>query len=63
MQKNDPDGFNALYLFDPKTRKLTEKPVFQITRFDANARPIFEQNTKKLLGLRYESDAPGTVWF
>lgn len=63
VQKNDPDGFNALYLFDPKTRKLREKPVFQTTGFDANVRPIFEQNTKKLLGLRYESDAPGTVWF
>nr|WP_295772587.1 alpha/beta fold hydrolase [Rhodoferax sp.] len=61
-QKKNDEGFNAVYLFDPKTRKLADKPFFQTADFDANVDPIFERNTRKLLGLRYESDAPGTLW-
>jgi len=62
-EKNDADGFKALYIFDPKKRTLAENPFFQIAGFDADTTPVFERTTKRLLGLRYENDAPGTLWF
>ena len=63
VQKNNADGFGALYLFDAKTRRLAEKPFFETTGFDADASPVFEHQTKRLLGVRYETDAAGTHWF
>jgi dipeptidyl aminopeptidase/acylaminoacyl peptidase len=60
--KSNGEGFSALYAFDPKTRKIEAQPLFQQADFDANVSPIFEHKSKRLLGLRYESDAQGTLW-
>lgn len=62
-QKNNPEGFLALYVLDPAMGKPADKPFFQTTGFDADPSPVFEYKTKRLLGLRYETDAPGVQWF
>lgn len=60
---NDPEGFAALYRFDPDARQVASEPTFEVKGFDIRAAPVFESTTRRLLGFQYESDAPGTYWF
>jgi dipeptidyl aminopeptidase/acylaminoacyl peptidase len=52
----------ALYRFDPATRKLAEQPVVSIAGYDADVGVVYDSDGKRVLGLRYESDAEGSVW-
>ena len=54
---------DALYLFDPATRKREPEPLVAVQGFDFDGFPIFDGKTKELIGVRYTSDATSTVWF
>jgi dipeptidyl aminopeptidase/acylaminoacyl peptidase len=68
----DPDGSlyvlshqgkdkSALYRYDLVNKKLSDKPVIAVDGFDFNGRLVFRN--KKLAGVHYLVDAPGTLWF
>jgi dienelactone hydrolase len=53
----------ALFRFDPVTRRLESEPVVGVQGFDFTGHLIFNHKTRTLLGVRYTSDATDTVWF
>jgi len=55
-------GFGALFRLDPKTNKPEAEPLVSFEGYDFEGELIFDPVAKRLLGLRYETDAPGTVW-
>ncbi len=63
VSKQDADGFAALYTYDPVKRQVGSQPLLTTPGFDANAGPILEYKTKRLLGIRYETDAENVVWY
>jgi len=50
----------ALYTFDPKTRKLSDKPVLASADYDVDAH--FIHDDRKLLGIRHMIDAEVVEW-
>lgn len=54
-------GVEALYLYDLKTATIKETPLADTPGYDFNGQSV--SNDKKLLGLRYETDAAGTIWY
>jgi dipeptidyl aminopeptidase/acylaminoacyl peptidase len=55
-------GFSALFRVDPKTEKPEAEPLISFKGYDFRGGLIFDPIAKRLLGLHYETDAPGTVW-
>ncbi len=53
----------SLYRMDPVTRKIDKQPLVSAKGYDINPSPIIDRATKQILGLEYDTDAPGTVWF
>ncbi|HEY8878684.1 MAG TPA: prolyl oligopeptidase family serine peptidase [Roseateles sp.] len=56
------DGFTALFRLDPKTEKPEAQPLISFKGYDFRGELVFDPVAQRLLGLRYETDAPGTVW-
>ena len=54
-------GVEALFLYDLKTATIKDTPLADTPGYDFNGDPV--RNHKKLLGLRYETDAEGTIWY
>lgn len=54
-------GVEALFLYDLKTATIKDTPLADTPGYDFNGKPV--RNHKKLLGLRYETDAAGTIWY
>ncbi len=54
-------GMEALYLYDLKTGTMKDTPLADTPGYDFNGQPV--HNDKKMLGLRYETDAGGTIWY
>jgi acetyl esterase/lipase len=57
------NGEMSLYRFDSKAHSLESKPLVQLTGFDYTGSLVFDRQAKKLLGVHYETDAQGAVWF
>jgi len=55
-------GFGALFRLDPKTEKPEAEPLISFKGYDFQGELVFDPVAKRLLGLRFETDAPGTVW-
>jgi dipeptidyl aminopeptidase/acylaminoacyl peptidase len=55
-------GFRAVYRLDPKTLQPEAEPLIRFKGYDFNGSIVFDPEAKRLLGLHYETDAPGTVW-
>lgn len=55
-------GATAVFRLDPKTGKQGKEPLFDFPGYDYRGHLIFDPAARRLLGLRYETDAPGTVW-
>ena len=53
----------ALYSVDHDTLKLSDKPIIKLDGYDFGGAIIFDEQTRRLLGFRYETDASGTAWF
>lgn len=58
-----PAGTQALYRIDPKTLKKETEPLVSLTGFDFDGAAIFDADSRRLLGLHFENDAPSTHWF
>ncbi|MBB5610204.1 MULTISPECIES: prolyl oligopeptidase family serine peptidase [unclassified Janthinobacterium] len=54
-------GMEALYLYDLKTATMKDTPLADTPGYDFEGQPVHSE--KKLLGLRFETDAGGTIWF
>jgi len=54
-------GVEALYLYDLQTATIRQTPLADTPGYDFSGQPV--NNDKKLLGLRYETDAEGTLWY
>lgn len=51
----------ALYTYDPRTDKLSDKPVLGLAQFDIQ--PQLHRHEGRLLGVKVDADATTTVWF
>ncbi|MGM9481956.1 alpha/beta hydrolase family protein [Roseateles sp. NT4] len=56
-------GFRAVFKLDPVTLKREDKPLVSFAGFDFNGHVEYDSATRRLLGIHYQTDAPGTVWF
>src|SRR5450830_1766290 len=54
-------GMEALYLYDLQTGSMKPEPLADTPGYDFNGQAV--HGDKKLLGLRFETDAVGTIWF
>lgn len=52
----------ALYSYDLDKNKMSPEPVVSLKGYDYNGNPVFDKKTNKLLGVHFETDAPGTLW-
>ncbi len=57
------DGTDALYRFDLGTGKAEAQPIVSAKGFDIDGDMVEDYKAHKLLGIHYDADAPGTVWF
>lgn len=55
-------GYAAVYRLDPKTGKADGAPLISTPGYDFTGRPLTEPGDGRLLGVRYETDAAGTIW-
>ena len=53
---------SSLYRYDLVSNKIDGEPVLSLDGYDYNAIPVFNQSGIKILGFRYDTDAPGTLW-
>lgn len=57
------DRTDALFRFDATARRLESEPVIGLQGYDFTGGLIFDHRNKKLLGVRYTTDATETAWF
>lgn len=62
LGSNGYRGYSAVFRLDPKTGDAAGQPLISTPGYDFTGRLITEPATGRLLGVRYETDAPGTVW-
>ncbi|MES2036560.1 MAG: alpha/beta fold hydrolase [Pseudomonadota bacterium] len=53
----------SVYRYDLEKNKIDETPVATTKGFDFSGRFLFSRKQNKLLGITFESDAEGTIWF
>lgn len=56
-------GYSALFRVDPAKLETESQPLVNFTGYDFNGRLLVDAPSQRLLGLQYETDAPGTAWF
>ncbi len=56
-------GYLALFQLDPKTGNAQGEPLIATPGYDYQGDLIFDPTAQRLLGVRHETDAPGTTWF
>ena len=56
-------GAEALYRYDLKSGKAEDQPLVSAKGFDVEASLVEDYKARKLLGVHYEADAAGTIWF
>lgn len=57
------DGTSALFRYDVEARKLDAEPLFRIDGFDYGGNREFDLGNGSTVGIHYEADAAGSVWF
>ncbi|MDR7333330.1 prolyl oligopeptidase family serine peptidase [Roseateles asaccharophilus] len=55
-------GYAAVFKLDPKTGRSDGEPLVSTPGYDFEGSFITEPGSGRLLGVRYETDAPGTAW-
>ncbi|MBI3350775.1 MAG: S9 family peptidase [Burkholderiales bacterium] len=55
-------GYDALFRLDPETGAREPQPLLSAKGYSYSGRLIFDPIARRLLGVRYETDAPGTAW-
>ncbi|MES2321817.1 MAG: prolyl oligopeptidase family serine peptidase [Pseudomonadota bacterium] len=63
LNPDSADGTMALYSFDLKAKKVEGKPILNLPGFDFDGRMIFDTTTKQLLGVSYNQETDGVMWF
>lgn len=60
-----PDtGETALYRMDPATLKIEDQPLISAKGYDIDAAMVYQSGSdKRLLGLNFNTDAAGSIWF
>jgi dipeptidyl aminopeptidase/acylaminoacyl peptidase len=53
----------ALHAVDTKTRALDPVPIIHLKGYDFRGSMVSDTEERRLLGVHYETDARGTVWF
>lgn len=56
-------GGEGLFRFDLATGRADAQPIVSARGFDVEPELVEDYRTHKLLGVHYEADAAGTVWF
>lgn len=56
-------GTQALYRVDPATLQPEREPLVSIAGFDFDGNAVFDADSRRLLGLHFQGDAPATHWF
>ena len=57
------EGAEALYRYDLATGQSEAQPIVSVKGFDIASSLVEDYESHKVLGVHYESDAAGTVWF
>lgn len=57
------DRVDALYRVDPKTLEIEAQPLIATKGYDFDGDAAFDPETRQLLGLHFETDAPSAYWF
>ena len=57
------DDTLALHAVDAKTRVLDPVPIIALKGYDFRGSMVSDAEERRLLGVHYETDARGTVWF
>ena len=52
----------SVYKYDLENNRIIPTPLVELAGFDFNGSLIFSRPLKKLIGVRYETDAQGTTW-
>ncbi|RZL40520.1 MAG: S9 family peptidase [Rubrivivax sp.] len=55
-------GYSALFQLDPVTGVEGKEPIVTTPGYDYDGHLVFDPDARRLLGVRFETDAPGTVW-
>lgn len=53
----------ALYRYDLEKNRIEPDPVVTLDGYDFNGHLLFNDSNGKLLGIHYQTDAGGTLWF
>ena len=56
-------GYSALFRYNVETQTRDKEPMLTVPGFDYHGAPLFDTSSRKLLGIRLDSDAVATVWF
>ncbi len=59
----DSKGFQALYRFDPATKRAAKEPLIRIDGFDLDSEFEIDAGARRILGVHFKSDAPASYWF
>ena len=59
--RNGKDTY-GLYRYDTKTKTLATSPMLDLKGFDFEGRLLFNKKQNEIAGIRFETDAPTTVW-
>lgn len=52
----------SLYRYDLEKNRIADQPIISLDGYDYNGTVVFSKNGNKILGIHYETDAPGTLW-
>ncbi|MGM9481955.1 alpha/beta hydrolase family protein [Roseateles sp. NT4] len=55
-------GYDTVFRLDPDSGRADGEPLISTPGYDFTGRVITEPGSGRLLGVRFETDAPGTVW-
>ncbi len=53
----------ALYRYNLEKNQIEAEPLIALDGYDYNGEMVFNKSNNKILGVHYNTDAPGTLWF
>lgn len=54
---------DALFTYDPKTRRLDPEPLVAVSGFDIDAGLVTDPASRRLIGAHFKAAGPATAWF
>lgn len=62
LVKSQLNGYTVLYRVDRKTMQREAQPLVSFKGYDYRGSLVYDTQAQQLLGLHYETDAPGSYW-